>query len=566
MQGETFDALKREIHVRDATAKSQVFEAIEKSLALAPKHKRTTTTLSIQRSGGEITEILTKISITAAGTGITVLFTVICSLASSRVPLCTNKFFNTGLGFSLASKFNNETDKQALVEFESHLSENSRVVLASWNESFAVCKWTGVTCGRKHKRVTGLDLSRMKLTGAIPPSVGNLSFLTSLSLSGNSFHGSLSSLVLLSLRANNLTGKLPASLGNLTSLEKLDVEYNRMEGEIPYSMSRLTRMKFLRIASNSFSGVFPHPICNLSSLLFLSIPENRFFGRLKIDFNKLFPNIQVLLLGGNNFEGEIPSSLVNISSLRKFDIAECHITGSSPSGFGRLYNLEILGLNYNSLGSYSPRDLDFLSSLNNCTKLQYLGVGSNRLGGILPPSISNLSKQLTYVFLGGNHIAGSIPLDIGNLECLVSFKVEENLLTGEIPASLGKLSRLESLYLQSNMMSGDIPSSLGNLSMIAKLYLYQNSFKGSIPSSLRNCSYLLYLVLRSNMLSGSIPQELMEFRGLRVGFPIAECLTLVLELGLRCCEEFPSKRLSMSEVAKQLFKIRERFFKARRAA
>jgi len=40
-------------------------------------------------------------SVFAAGTGSTALFTVICIFASRRVPFCTNKFFNTGLGFSL---------------------------------------------------------------------------------------------------------------------------------------------------------------------------------------------------------------------------------------------------------------------------------------------------------------------------------------------------------------------------------------------------------------------------------------------------------------------------------
>ncbi|KAH0943588.1 hypothetical protein HID58_003225 [Brassica napus] len=72
--GETLDTLKRAIYVRDTTAKS-MFEAIS--------------------------EFVTQISITTAGTGITKRFTVICSLASSRVPFCTNKFFNTGVGFSL---------------------------------------------------------------------------------------------------------------------------------------------------------------------------------------------------------------------------------------------------------------------------------------------------------------------------------------------------------------------------------------------------------------------------------------------------------------------------------
>ncbi|XP_018436152.1 putative receptor-like protein kinase At3g47110 [Raphanus sativus] len=470
-----------------------------------------------------------------------------------------------------ASTFTDQTDKQALLEFQSNLSPNSRVLLASWNESFDLCNWTGVTCARKHKRVTSLNLSGMRLTGVISPSIGNLSFLTTLSLALNAFHGSippevgklfrlrhlnlsnnvlgggiprglsncsslltndlssnnlehdippelasLSSLVFLSVRGNALTGTFPASFGNLTSLERLDLSFNRMEGEIPDSMSRLTRLTFLRLALNKFSGVFPPAIYNLSSLLFLSIPSNSFSGQLRPDVDLLFPNIQVLFLGGNRFEGQIPSSLANITSLRELDIASCKMTGSIPLSFGRLHNLEILGLNYNSLGSYSPRDLDFLGSLTNCTQLQYLGLGHNRLGGTLPHAISNLSSQLTYLFLGRNLISGTIPLDIGNLVNLQTFKVEENLLTGELPTSLGMLTRLEKLMLQSNMMSGEIPSSLGNLSMIAELYLYNNTFEGTIPSSLGNCGYLLKLGLDFNTLHGSIPQELMEARSLLV--------------------------------------------------
>ncbi|KAF3492745.1 hypothetical protein DY000_02055928 [Brassica cretica] len=52
--------------------------------------------------------------------------------------------------------------------------------------------------------------------------------------------------------------------------------------------------------------------------------------------------------------------------------------------------------------------------------------------------------------------------------------------------------------------------------------------------------------------------------GLRVGFPVAECLALVLNVGLRCGEESPMNRLATSEAAKELVSIRERFFKATR--
>uniref|UniRef100_A0A0D3BHQ7 Tyrosine-protein kinase catalytic domain-containing protein n=1 Tax=Brassica oleracea var. oleracea TaxID=109376 RepID=A0A0D3BHQ7_BRAOL len=55
-------------------------------------------------------------------------------------------------------------------------------------------------------------------------------------------------------------------------------------------------------------------------------------------------------------------------------------------------------------------------------------------------------------------------------------------------------------------------------------------------------SFTLYSYTKS-----ALPERVMDIvdtlilqRGLRVGFPVAECLTMVLELGLRCCEELPS--------------------------
>uniref|UniRef100_A0A1J3K4B0 Uncharacterized protein n=1 Tax=Noccaea caerulescens TaxID=107243 RepID=A0A1J3K4B0_NOCCA len=59
------------------------------------------TILSLQRSCRDLSELLTQFSITAAGTGMAVLFSVVCSVASRSVPFCANKFFDTGLGFSL---------------------------------------------------------------------------------------------------------------------------------------------------------------------------------------------------------------------------------------------------------------------------------------------------------------------------------------------------------------------------------------------------------------------------------------------------------------------------------
>ena len=168
-----------------------------------------------------------------------------------------------------ASKFNNETDKQALVEFQSHLSENS---LASWNDSFAFCKWTGVTCGRRHKRVTGLDLSGMKLSGDISPSIGNPSFLTSLSLSGNSFHGSI-----------------PLEVGKLFWLQHLNMSSNFLGGGIPVSKSNFSILWTIDLSSNNLEHEVPSELGSLSSLVLLSLRVNNLTGKFLLDMDLTLP-------------------------------------------------------------------------------------------------------------------------------------------------------------------------------------------------------------------------------------------------------------------------------------
>ncbi|XP_010493153.1 PREDICTED: LRR receptor-like serine/threonine-protein kinase EFR [Camelina sativa] len=471
--------------------------------------------------------------------------------------------------FFAEARFSNETDMKALLELKSQVSDNKREVLVSWNHSSPFCNWIGVTCGRKQERVITLNLGGFKLAGAISPSIGNLTFLRLLNLSDNSFGstipqevgmlfrlqylnmsfnllegrippslsscsrlstldlssnhlghgvpselGSLSKLAILDLSINNLTGHFPASLGNLTSLLKLNFAYNHMEGEIPDEVARLTQMVYFQISLNSFSGGFPPALYNISSLEYLSLAENFFSGNLRPDFGDLLPNLRRLILGTNQFTGAIPITLTNISSLEKFDISSNYLTGSIPLSFGKLRNLSWLGIRNNSLGNNTFSDLEFIGALANCTQLEHLDVGYNRLGGELPASISNMSTKLTSLSLGGNLISGTIPSDIGNLESLQELSLETNFLTGGLPVSFGKLLKLQVVDLYSNAISGEIPSYFGNMSQLQKLHLNNNSFHGKIPQSLGRCRYLLDLWLDANRLNGSIPQEILKIPSL----------------------------------------------------
>ena len=67
--------------------------------------------------------------------------------------------------------FTDEPDRKALLDIKSQVSEENQDVLSSWNNSFPLCNWRGVTCGLKHKRVTGLDLGGWQLGGVISPSI-----------------------------------------------------------------------------------------------------------------------------------------------------------------------------------------------------------------------------------------------------------------------------------------------------------------------------------------------------------------------------------------------------------
>ena len=99
--------------------------------------------------------------------------------------------------------------------------------------------------------------------------------------------------------------------------------------------------------------------------------------------------------------------------------------GLVPTNLGYLQDLRKLHPSKNKLG----RDLDFLKSLRNCSKMNVLAFTENQFEGVLPSSIGNLSTQLTELYLGGNKISGTISVALQNLINLIVLGMENNLLT-----------------------------------------------------------------------------------------------------------------------------------------
>ncbi|KAG5229768.1 LRR receptor serine/threonine-protein kinase [Salix suchowensis] len=461
------------------------------------------------------------------------------------------------------SGFSNETDQHALLAIKDLISNDPFSSLSSWNSSLQFCSWRGVTCGRRHRRVTSLNLSSLQLAGPLSPHVGNLSFLRVIVLSRNKFNhilppeigrlfrlrhlslednsfqgelpsnlshfsnlkflnlkgnnfrgkipselGSLSKLLQLNLESNHFTGSIPPSFGNLSSMQRASLAYNNLEGIIPDELGRLFALHLLYLYSNNLSGMVPEQLYNISSLNVLSLAGNQLTGPLPHYIGSTLPNLQALLLGGNQFFGHIPESVVNCSGLFNIDLAYNALTGPVPNNLGNLQNLERINFGSNPLGDENGSDLTFLTSLTNCTNLREVWLFENYLRGVLPISIANLSTNLYWLSLQTNYLTGDIPVEIENLINLESLGFSENMLTGRLPDSIGKLSKLQELHVYTNKIYGNIPSSFGNLSRMLTLNLADNFLEGTIPVSLENYSQLEGLELSYNHLSGAIPEKL----------------------------------------------------------
>ncbi|XP_071717757.1 uncharacterized protein [Rutidosis leptorrhynchoides] len=446
--------------------------------------------------------------------------------------------------------------------------------MPTWNDSTHFCNWTGVVCSSRHTRVVKLNLSSGGFSGTISPAVGNLSFLRTLVLHNNSFTGkvpqevgklsrlrwlrisinllsgeipsnisrclnlkvldlsqnnfvgtfpnqfeSLRKLQFIYLYSNNLTGEIPKFIGNFTSLEVISGFDNNFHGSIPDTLGQLSNLLYFGFGSNNLSGVLPPSFFNISSLTTIDFLDNQIGGNLPQDIAQRFPRLVRFNLPGNKFTGHIPFSLSNASNLEWLALQENEFTGSVPS-FDRLTRLTWFTVNVNYLGNGKLGDLNFVSSLANCTNLSILGFGANNLGGVLPKSVFNFT-QLTELTIGGNLISGSIPYEIGQLVKITRLFMFSNRFTGTIPDSIGNMVNVGAMSLFENLLSGSIPSSLGNLTQLSRLWLFTNNLVGPVPSSLSNCKGLQKLDLHRNTLSGFIPMEIIGLSSL-IGLDLSD--------------------------------------------
>ncbi|EOY17837.1 LRR receptor-like serine/threonine-protein kinase, putative [Theobroma cacao] len=498
----------------------------------------------------------------------------------------------------------NETDLRALLEFKAKILNDHFRVMRSWNNTIHFCQWYGVTCGHRHQRVTMLDLGSLKLVGSISPFIGNLSFLRVLNLENNSFNqaipqeigrlrrllalvlrnnslsgvipsnlsscsrlvsvtfggnlltgeipgvlGLLSNLIQFSFARNNLRGDIPSSLGNLSSLQYIALYDNRLSGVIPESLGKLTNIAVFAVSSNEISGVIPASFFNLSSIITLSMNTNQIQGSLPSNIGITMPQIETLSVAENQFTGPFPFSISNASNLVYLNVGVNNFNGPLPS-FEKLDKLSRFVIGVNLLGSRTATDLNFVCTLNNASKLEWLEILENNFGGKLPECIGNLSSNLVTLNMEGNRILGRIPAGIENLVNLERLAASYNQLSGSIPPGIGRLQKLKIFFAAHNSLTGAIPPFFGNLTMLIKFVLADNNLHGNIPSSLAKCENLIALDLSNNSLSGSIPPGVIGLSSLSIALDLSSnYLTGVLPMEVENLKNLGELRVSQNKLS-----------------
>ncbi|KAL5987408.1 hypothetical protein ACLOJK_038574 [Asimina triloba] len=153
---------------------------------------------------------------------------------SGSIPSCLNKM--TSLIKNSSMELPSEISYDAISLSSSYVEFEPIRLTMDFTTKGLVLTYEGLPLSM----MTGLDFSVNRLTGHIPPQLGDLKELRSLNLSNN-----------------QLTGPIPKSFKHLANMESLDLSHNELSGLIPFQLARLNYLSNFYVAFNNLSGKIP---------------------------------------------------------------------------------------------------------------------------------------------------------------------------------------------------------------------------------------------------------------------------------------------------------------------
>ncbi len=370
----------------------------------------------------------------------------------------------------------------------------------------------------------------------------------------------------LRLLFNELSGSIPAELGNLANLKRLYLLGNELSGSIPAELGNLTNLERLHLGHNELSGSIPAELGNLTNLAGLTLGQNDLSGSIPAELGNL-TNLEGLYLGGNDLSGCVPAIFRHVqqSDLHRLNLPFCEEIAPPPplptkpplpatTLNAQIDDANTVALSWPAVDGASGYELEWYDSAGtlggvalNATTFTFpelapgdtffyrvaavnaageRGAWSNEAAVTLPPAARRPSTTATMRAKPVAEIAANRAALIAlyNATGGPDWKKQTDWLSEKpveqwygVTASGGLVTELK---LPRNGLSGEIPAELGNLAYLATLDLRENDLRGEIPAELGNLANLRQLFLgpifgiwlerfhQFNQLSGAIPPEL----------------------------------------------------------
>ncbi|KAA8528645.1 hypothetical protein F0562_036000 [Nyssa sinensis] len=366
-------------------------------------------------------------------------------------------------------RLSSDSEWSALLDLRSSLGLRAR----DWARKVDPCSaWKGVEC--QNSRVVGINISGLRRSriGSRNPrfavdALANFTLLASFNSSGFSLPGSipdwfgrsLSVLQVLDLRSCSINGRIPPSLGNLSELTSLYLSDNFLTGVIPSTLGQLSSLSVLDLSQNSLTGSIPSALSALQILTNLNLSLNFLSGPIPPGFGS-FSSLRFLNLYNNSLTASIPVQLGNLSQLIELDLGFNSLSGSLPEDLGRLRSLRKMVIENNGLKGPLSGNL-FL----NLTQLEFVVLRSNNFDGEIPDVLWSI-PQLRILDVSGNNLTGSLSNIAPSFNVSgAAFNFSNNLFYGNLTSLVGNFSLID---LSNNYFQGPAPNITGTNVVVAR--------------------------------------------------------------------------------------------------
>lgn len=369
--------------------------------------------------------------------------------------------------------------------------------------------------------LTSLNLgSNPNLTGALPEELGNLvnmeGFLavtTGLSGSLPASMGQWTKLTNLQLNKNNISGTIPEEWAGMTALKSFGMFSTQISSPLPDAI--FTSWKhigsILLYDNPNLTGSLPAAIGNITTdntLLSIHLYECNFTGGIPSEWGNIPDVSKQLRVYGNKLTEPVPLAILNHPcwTTDRWDSyktnSDIHYIRTQQDGV--FLELEVVPNAQRDvlMALYNALDGD------NWTAAKKTNWNTDEpistWGGV---TVEN--DAITKLNFSGFNLNGTLPDAIGAFPLLISLNLGSNAkLTGPLPAAIGNLTNLETFTAVTTGLQGPLPKEMGNLTKLTNLQLNNNKITGTIPKEWAGMESLKSFGMFNTLIESPLPDEI----------------------------------------------------------